>query len=162
MLSPLVTFEEFLDKSTLLKDINIHFGGLITLNLLAKYEPSRHSLNEYLEIDTDNLGFHKRPDVGTLWYVRCRADTKVDAMRKILDYLATFLEENNISLMHVAISIQLIHLNHKPIDHPMVDPIDYNLIDHLEHKQAAIFKNVIEPIEPYFAVWNGKKWSPST
>lgn len=153
------TFEEFLEDSTLLEGINIHFTGLLTLNLLDKYSSLRPSLNEHLDIDTDDLGFLKKNDIGTLWYVRCRANIKGKAMRKIIDYLATFLQENNINHMHVAISIQLAHFNHKPIDHPMVDPIDYNLIDNLEDKKSSIFKDIYEPVEPYFAMWDGKKWN---
>lgn len=151
--------EEFATEVNILSNINICFEGLLALNFLETHEDYRSSLNDHMENFFGNLEFQKRDKIGNIWYVRCKANSKQEALDEVFNYLANILEGKNITYLNTAISMSLSYFNHKNIDQPMNDPIDYKVIEMLDHKSIEVLKNILEPIEPSFKKWNGESWT---
>lgn len=143
----------------LLDGLNIYFEGLLTLDIIDKYKSSIQSLNEYLGKGGKDIECQKINMMEAVWQIRCKNDTKQNAIDSIKNYLSIVLKQESIELLNIGISISLSHFNHKDIDSPLTDSIDYSLFEHFPAKFSNILPEVLEPAQPYFAKWNGKRWS---
>ncbi len=139
--------------------LNIEFRGLLTLEITSNHENSRQSINDYLSKATNNIRCQKADHVGASYEVLCINNNKQDAIDSIKDFLSIILKQEKIKHINIGISISLSFMNHKSSDRPMIDPIDYSLLEGSQSKVLNIFPKLIEPVEPQFATWNGEKWS---
>lgn len=157
------TLQELLNSENYnsLEGINIVYTGLLMLGDSPHLERISDSVNKCLEIDSEQLGFQKRNKIGTLWYVRCRADNMQQAHHKILHYLSDIFSKKDLKNISIALQVNLAHFSHKEVGTPFSDPIDYGYLEQLGCTLSDTFKSLIEPTEPCFAVWDGKVWSAS-
>lgn len=155
------TLQELLNSENYnsLEGINIVYTGLLMLNNSPRLERIFDSVNECIEIDSEQLGFQKRNRSGTLWYVRCRANNMQQAHRKVLDYLSDIFCKKDLNNISIALQVSLSHFSHKEMGTLFNESIDYEYLEQLGCGLSDIFKSLIEPTEPCFAVWNGERWS---
>lgn len=143
----------------ILDSLNIYFEGLLTIDSNNKDESVRQYLNEYLSKGTEYIECQKTDNIGIIWQIRCKSDSKQDAIDSIKDYLLIILKQENINFLNIGISISLSFFSHKNIDRPLSDPIDYSLFENSLLKFSDVSPKLFEPVEPYFAKWDGKEWS---
>ncbi|ALF60308.1 hypothetical protein [Psychrobacter urativorans] len=157
------TFKDLLDSEDYnsLKGINIIYTGLLVFNNYNNHEGFWNSIYKGLDIDNEQLGFQKRKGANNLWYVRCQADSKLQAYKEIMNYLTELFKNKSVKNISLSLQVSLAHFSHKEPGRFLSDPIDYNYIDHLEVQTSSLFKDSLEPVEPYFGVWDGKSWSVS-
>lgn len=139
--------------------LNIYFEGLLTLDITDKYKINIQTLNEYLSKANEYIECEKINTIGTVWQIRCKNDSKQNAIDSMKNYLSIVLKQENIELLNIGISISLSHFNHKDIDSPLTDSIDYSLFEHFSAETFSILPKLLEPTESCFAKWNGKRWS---
>lgn len=157
------TLQELLNSESYNSTDGIHiiYTGLLMFNNVENYEEFFRSISEYLEIDNEQLGFQKRSKTGVLWYVRCRANSKQQAHKEVMNYLSDIFSKKNVKNISIALQVNLAHCSHKEMGSLFSDPIDYGYLDTIECGLSDILKTLIEPTEPCFAVWDGKCWSAS-
>ena len=87
------TLQELLNSKSYNSTEGIHiiYTGLLMFNNVENYEEFFRSISEYLEIDNEQLGFQKRSKTGVLWYVRCRANSKQQAHKEIMNYYLCYI-----------------------------------------------------------------------
>lgn len=144
-----------------LEGINIIYTGLLVFNNNKNSEESLRSIYEDLDVNNEQLGFQVRNSAKNLWYCRCRANSKQQAYKEIMNYLKEIFRKKNLKNINITLQVSLAHFSHKEPGWGGDHPIDYNYIDHLEVQTSSLFKDILEPLEPYFGVWDGKSWLPS-
>lgn len=139
--------------------IHIIYTGLLIFNNIENHKELFCSITEYLEINNEHLGFQERSKTGVLWYVRCRANSKQQAHKDIMNYLSNIFSKKDVKNISIALQVNLAHFSHKEMGAYFSDPIDYGYLEHIDCGLSDIFKSLIEPTEPCFAVWDGERWS---
>lgn len=163
-----MNFQKYLDEQQhdegkpydVLEGLNIHFEGLLILDIGNRDYNRQQYFNRYIREGTEKIECQKIIDKEDFWNISCKANSKKEAIELIKKYVEIILKKERITSIKIVININLSYLNHKDISNNFFDdPVDYNLFQFYPEKFNDMLPKLIEPIGNYFIEWNGKSWS---